>query len=126
MNVIVSGLTGNQGPARLDFSRSKVRSSVRVRLVRAVDDFALDPMTREESGDVYQLFVERNARASTMVTSNRDTADSLAVFDDALLAQSAIDRFKNNAYDVVVDGEFVSRVAQAGRRQRWFWRLVDQ
>ncbi len=70
-----------------------------------VDDFALEPMSRDESRDVYQLFVERNARASTIVTSNRDTADWLAVFDDALLAQSAIDRFKNNAYDLVVDGE---------------------
>ncbi len=26
-------------------------------------------------------------------------------FDDALLAQSAVDRFKNNAFDLVVDGE---------------------
>jgi hypothetical protein len=29
----------------------------------------------------------------------------LLVFDDALLAQSAVNRFKINAYDVVVDGE---------------------
>jgi len=70
-----------------------------------VDDFALEPMTRDESRDVYQLFVERNARFSTIVTSNRDTAEWLATFDDTLLAQSAVDRFKNNAYDLVVDGE---------------------
>jgi hypothetical protein len=25
--------------------------------------------------------------------------------DDAMLAQSAVDRFKNNAFDLVVDGE---------------------
>ncbi len=54
---------------------------------------------------MYQLFVERNARASTLVTSNRDTDEWLATFDDALLAQSAVDRFKNNAFDLVVDGE---------------------
>ncbi len=70
-----------------------------------IDDFALEPMTRDESRDVYQLFVERNARASTIVTSNRDTAEWLSVFDDTLLAQSAVDRFKNNAYDLVIDGE---------------------
>lgn len=55
--------------------------------------------------DIYQLFVERNARLSTVVTSNRDTAEWIATFDDALLAQSAVDRFKNNAFDLVVDGE---------------------
>ena len=34
----------------------------------------------------------------------RSVTRVLAVFDDALLAQSAVDRFKNNAYDLVVDG----------------------
>ena len=62
-------------------------------------------MSSSKSRDVYQLFVERNARASTIVTSNRDTAEWLSVFDDTLLAQSAVDRFKNNAYDLVIDGE---------------------
>lgn len=70
-----------------------------------IDDFTLEPMSREESRDIYQLFVERNARASRIVTSNRDTADWLAIFGDTLLAQSAVDRFKNNAFDLVIDGE---------------------
>jgi hypothetical protein len=39
------------------------------------------------------------------VTSNRDTAEWLATFDDVLLAQSAVDRFKNAAFDLIVEGE---------------------
>lgn len=39
------------------------------------------------------------------MTSNRDTAEWIADFDDALLAQSAVDRFKNNAFDLVIEGE---------------------
>lgn len=70
-----------------------------------LDDFALEPMSKEESKDVYQLFLERTGRASMIVTSNRDTAEWLSMFDDVLLAQSAIDRFKNAAYDFVMDGE---------------------
>jgi DNA replication protein DnaC len=70
-----------------------------------IDDFALEPMTRDASRDVYQLFFERTARAATIITSNRDTADWLALFDDALLGQSAVARFKNNAYDLIVDGD---------------------
>jgi hypothetical protein len=42
---------------------------------------------------------------STIVTSNRDTSEWLAMFDDVLQAQSAIDRFKKAAYDLVVEGE---------------------
>ena len=62
-------------------------------------------MGREESKDIYQLFVERTGRASTIITSNRDTAEWLRMFDDVLLAQSAIDRFMNAAYDLVIEGE---------------------
>ncbi len=40
-----------------------------------------------------------------IVTSNRDTAEWLAMFDDVLLAQSAVDRFKNAAFDFVMEGE---------------------
>jgi hypothetical protein len=54
---------------------------------------------------VYQLFLERAGRASMIVTSNRDTAEWLAMFDDMLLAQSAVDRFKNSAFDFVIEGE---------------------
>jgi DNA replication protein DnaC len=91
--------------SRLDNSREALMVALCTVDLLIIDDFALEPMSREESRDIYQLFVERNARASTIVTSNRDTADWLAVFDDTLLAQSAVDRFKNNAFDLVIDGE---------------------
>lgn len=91
--------------SRMDNSRDALMTALCTVDLLVVDDFALEPMTRDESRDIYQLFVERTARASTIVTSNRDTSEWLAVFDDTLLAQSAVDRFKNNAYDLIVDGE---------------------
>jgi DNA replication protein DnaC len=91
--------------SRLDNSRDALMTELSTVDLLIVDDFGLEPMTRDESRDVYQLFVERNARAATVVTSNRDTSEWLAVFDDTLLAQSAVDRFRNNAYDLVIDGE---------------------
>lgn len=91
--------------SRLDNSREALMVELSAVDLLIIDDFALEPMTRDESRDVYQLFVERTARAATIITSNRDTADWLALFDDALLGQSAVDRLKNNAYDLVIDGE---------------------
>jgi DNA replication protein DnaC len=91
--------------SRMDNSREAVMTELATVDVLVIDDFALEPMSREESRDIYQLFVERTARAATVITSNRDTADWLALFDDALLGQSAVDRFKNNAYDLIIDGE---------------------
>src|SRR6202012_4333384 len=91
--------------SRMDNSREALLTELCTIDLLIIDDFALEPMTPDESRDVYQLFVERNTRASTIVTSNRDTAEWLAVFDDTLLAQSAVDRFRNSAYDLVIDGE---------------------
>lgn len=91
--------------SRMDNSRDAVMTELTTIDLLIIDDFALEPMTRDESRDVYQLFVERNARLPTVITSNRDTAEWLSTFDDTMLAQSAVDRFKNNAYDLVIDGE---------------------
>lgn len=91
--------------SRLDNSREALMTELATVDLLVIDDFALEPMTRDESRDVYQLFVERTGRASTIVTSNRDTSEWLAMFDDVLQAQSALDRFKNAAYDLVVEGE---------------------
>jgi DNA replication protein DnaC len=91
--------------SRLDNSRDSEMIALTTVDLLIVDDFALEPMSKEESRDVYQLFLERTGRASMIITSNRDTAEWLAMFDDVLLAQSAVDRFKNAAFDFVIDGE---------------------
>ena len=91
--------------SRFDNSRDAQMVSLTSVDLLIVDDFALEPMSKEESKDVYQLFLERTGRGSMIVSSNRDTAEWLAMFDDVLLAQSAVDRFKNAAYDFVIEGE---------------------
>jgi DNA replication protein DnaC len=90
---------------RFDNSRDDVMISLLAVDLLILDDFAIEAMSKEESKDVYQLFLERTASASTIITSNRDTSEWLAMFDDMLLAQSAVDRFNNNAYDLVIEGE---------------------
>jgi transposase len=49
--------------------------------------------------------VERHRRAATVVTSNREPIEWLALMADPLLAQSAIDRLQPAAYELVLDGD---------------------
>ena len=91
--------------SRFDNSREAEMIALTTVDLLICDDFALEPMSKDESRDVYQLLLERTGHASMIVTSNRDTSEWLAMFDEVLLAQSAIDRFKNAAYDFVIEGE---------------------
>ena len=91
--------------ARLDNSHdAEMRKLVAIDLL-IVDDFALDAMDAVESRDVSELFTERHRSGSMIVTSNRGPDEWLATFVDPIRAQSTIDRFTNNSYDLLIEGE---------------------
>jgi DNA replication protein DnaC len=55
--------SGKLKQSRLDNSRDALMTELSTVDLLIVDDFGLEPMTRDESRDVYQLFVERSPRA---------------------------------------------------------------
>jgi DNA replication protein DnaC len=100
----------------LNTYEAELRRLVAVDLL-VVDDFALDAMDAQESRDAYDIFTERHRSGSMIVTSNRGPDEWLATFTDPLRAQSALDRFTNAAYDLVIEGE-TYRSRQKPRRGR--------
>jgi DNA replication protein DnaC len=70
-----------------------------------IDDFALRRLSAVGSSDLYDLIIERHLRSSTIVTSNRDVSEWGAVFEEPMLAQSALDRFCHRAHQLVIEGE---------------------
>ncbi len=95
--------------ARLDNSlETEMRRLARIELL-IIDDFALKTMDSTETGDFYELIVERHQKTSTIVTSNRDPAEWTTLMSDTLLAQSAVDRLVATSYELVIDGESYRR-----------------
>ncbi len=91
--------------ARLDQSYEiELRKIISVDLL-LLDDFAIDVVDATESRDLYDILLERYRTGSIVVTSNRGPDEWLATFADPIRAQSAIDRFTSNAYDLIIDGE---------------------
>ena len=91
--------------SRLDNSHDvEMRKLLRVDLL-VIDDFALQPLDAADTTDVYELIVERHRAAATVVTSNREPVEWLGLMADPLLAQSAVDRLKSAAYELVIEGE---------------------
>jgi DNA replication protein DnaC len=91
--------------ARLDNSyEAELRRLISVDLL-IIDDFGLDVMDATESRDAHEILRERHRAGSMIITSNRGPDEWLATFADPVRAQSAIDRFTSNSYDLVIDGE---------------------
>jgi len=100
--------------ARLDNSvEAEMRKLARVELL-ILDDFALQTMDPVETADFYELVVERHGKTSTVITSNRDPSEWLAVMSDPLLAQSAVDRLVATSYELVIEGESYRRRQRPG------------
>jgi len=70
-----------------------------------IDDFGLQPLTPQQSSDLYELILERHKRTSTIITSNRHVDEWIPLFHDPLLAQSALDRLAHNAHQLTHQGD---------------------
>ncbi len=100
--------------ARLDNTvEAEMRRLARVELL-IIDDLALQAMDPVETADFYELIVARHRATSTVLTSNREPNEWLAMMSDPLLAQSAVDRLTATAHELVIEGESYRRRQRPG------------
>ena len=100
--------------ARLDNTHEQeLRKLIAVDLL-IIDDVCLDAMDSTESRDFYEILTERHRSGSMVLTSNRGPDEWLATFADPVRAQSAVDRFTSNSYDLVIEGESYRRRLKPG------------
>jgi len=91
----LSGMGKKRIAAQLGLDVKTVR-----RYIRVAESCGLTPASQRITDE--QL-------AEVIVTSNRGPDEWLATFADPVDAQSAIDRFTSNSYDLVIDGESYRR-----------------
>jgi DNA replication protein DnaC len=112
--------------ARLDNSHeAELRKLISVHLL-IIDDFCLDVMDAIESRDAHEILRERHRAGSMIITSNRGPDEWLATFADPVRAQSAIDRFTSNSYDLVIEGESYRKRQKPGTKSGKTSRRGDQ
>jgi len=91
--------------SRADLSTEKMLRKLLAPDVLILDDFGLRRLDGQQSSDFYEVVIERHRRGSTVVTSNRTIEEWIPLFDDPILAQSALDRLAHNAHQIVMEGE---------------------
>jgi len=101
--------------ARADHTHEKVLRRFIAPDLLIIDDFGLRRLNAEQSTGMYEVIIERHRRASTIITSNRSAEEWIPLFDDPILAQSALDRIAHNAYQIVIEGESYRKQQGPGR-----------
>jgi DNA replication protein DnaC len=91
--------------ARADHSHEKALRRFLAPDLLIIDDFGLRRLDSLQSSDIYEVIIERHRRASTILTSNRTVEEWIPLFEDPILAQSALDRLAHNAHQVVIEGQ---------------------
>jgi DNA replication protein DnaC len=91
--------------ARADHSHEKTLRRFLAPDLLIIDDFGLRRLDSIQSSDMYEVIIERHRRTSTILTSNRTVEEWISLFDDPILAQSAMDRLAHNAHQVVIEGQ---------------------
>lgn len=104
--------------ARADHSTEKAMRALLAPDLLIIDDFGLRRLDATQSSDLYEIVVERHRRSSTILTSNRDVAEWIPLFDDPILAQSALDRLAHNAHQIVIEGESFRKRQSPGLADR--------
>jgi DNA replication protein DnaC len=90
--------------SRADNSTERLLRALLAPDLLIIDDFGLRRLNAQQSSDFYEVIIERHRRASTIVTSNRAIEEWTPLFDDPILAQSALDRLAHNGHQIVMDG----------------------
>jgi len=91
--------------ARADNSLDKELLKLIAPSLLVIDDFGLERLNPEQAHDFYEIVSERYERGATFLTSNRHITEWVSLFDDQILANSALDRLAHNAHQMIIEGE---------------------
>ena len=103
-------ITHNKLLAQLHAARAtntyerKLQQLAKIEVI-AIDDFGLRPMRSPQDEDFHELIAERYERTTTLATSNLDFDEWGAAFPNKLLGAATLDRLRDGAYRIVLNGE---------------------
>ena len=103
--------------ARVDHSLEKTARSFLAPDLLIIDDLGLHRLSPQQSGDLYELIINRHRRSSFVITSNRAVDEWLGLFDDSILGNSALDRLANASYQIVIEGDSYRERLSPHRRE---------
>lgn len=91
--------------ARADGSYTKVLATFARAHVLVIDDWGLAPLKDQERRDLLEVFEDRYAVSSTIITSQIGVKHWHEIIGEPTIADAICDRLVHNAYSINLDGE---------------------
>ena len=109
--------------ARVDNRVERTFLSIPYQDLLIIDDLGLYRLLNHHSDDVSQSKLVRHRVSIFVITSNRAVEEWLALFDDHILGNSALDWLANASYQIVIEGTSYRERSPLikGLRPQWRW-----
>lgn len=110
MYVRVPRLLNNIWKARADGSYQKLMTQIAKTDVLLLDDWALTPLSIEDAREMLEIFEDRHAVKSTIMTSQLPPDKWHGVIPDPTLADAIMDRLIHRAHKIALSGGSVRKL----------------
>ena len=100
----VSRLLENLRMARSDGTWGKLLASLKKPDLLILDDFGLDRLDATHSRDLMEITEDRESAGAIIITAQLPVSEWHEVFDDATVADAALDRIVHNSYRIELRG----------------------
>jgi DNA replication protein DnaC len=101
----VSRLLDSLRMARTDGTWGKLLAAIKKPDLLILDDFALDRLDAAHSRDFMEIAEDREASGSIIITAQLPVAEWHGMFDDATVADAALDRVVHGSYRLELRGQ---------------------
>jgi DNA replication protein DnaC len=100
----MSRLLGNLRTARSDGSWGKLLANLKKPELLILDDFGLDRLDPIHCRDLLEIIEDRHDCGSILITAQLPVSEWHGIFDDATVADAALDRIVHNSYRIELRG----------------------
>ncbi len=100
----VSRLLDELRAARTNGAWTKLLASLKKPDLLILDDFGLDRLDAMHCRDIYEIVDDRQGKGSILITAQLPVAQWHSIFEDATIADAALDRLVHTAYRIELHG----------------------
>lgn len=110
----LSRLLDDLTASKLDGSYQKLLFTLAKKSLLIIDDWGLEKLNQEQSGNLLEVLEDRYQQSSTIVVSQLPVKEWFKMISNATVADAILDRLIHNSHRIELEGESMRKLDQSG------------